>query len=197
MVMDYGFTNVQNKLFYIVAIGSLVWGLVSCTTEKRVTVESTTTTLDGYSEIEDANTGMTLRWKFATTNVTFEVVGQTTGWVAVGFEPTHAMKNANIIIGFVSNGAVTISDDFGTSNENHSPDTSISGIDNLSNVTGNETSGVTTIHFTIPIDSGDVKDKALVSGQTYTVMLAKGSEDNLTSAHSASHSGRTTFSLKL
>ena len=168
-----------------------------CTTEKTTSLSSNATTGEGFNEIHDSGTGMYLRWKFATSNVTFEVSGETSGWVAVGFEPSSQMNNANIIIGYVENGVVTISDDFGNSGSSHAKDTSSGGTNNLSAVTGNETNGTTTIRFTIPQNSGDSRDKALVSGQTYTVMLAKSSADDLTTAHTGNRSGRTSFSLKL
>jgi len=187
----------KNKaLLLCMALVSLC--LVGCSTQDSVAVkESTGTTSEGFNEIHDSKTGMYLRWKFTTDNVTFEVAGETTGWVAVGFDPSSKMNNSNIIIGYVHSGVVTVSDDFGSSVETHAVDTSSSGQNNLSAVTGNETAGWTTIRFTIPKDSGDAKDKALASGQTHVVMLAKSSADDLTTAHTSTNSGRTSFSLKL
>ena len=189
--MGPGLVNMGNK-FGVFLLGC-VFCLVACTSEDAIKEKSATKTRDdGFFGIDDAATGMTLWWKFNTSTVTFEVVGQTTGWVAVGFEPTTKMNNANIIIGYVNAGAVSISDDFGSGLETHSQDSE----NNLSSVTGNETAGVTTIRFTIPKDSGDSKDKALSPGLRYTVMLAKGPSDDFTSSHTSTNSGRTTFSLK-
>ncbi|HPF33332.1 MAG TPA: DOMON domain-containing protein, partial [Candidatus Sabulitectum sp.] len=46
--------------------------------------------------------GFTLRWATVEgNNLAVQLNGPTTGWVAVGFDPTQMMLNANIIIGYV------------------------------------------------------------------------------------------------
>jgi len=78
----------------------------------------------------------------------------TRGWVSVGFAATNVHKNANIIIGFLKGGEVHIQDNFGTGTFTHASDTSLGGADDVANPAGTEADGVTTISFSIPLDSG-------------------------------------------
>lgn len=130
--------------------------------------------------------GITLRW--ATTSATelsVELSAATTGWVSVGFDPVMGMQGANIIIGYYASGSAEIRDDFGVAPTGHDADTNLGGTSDLTVDGGSESSGVTEIQFTIPLDSGDQYDKALVPGNSYLVMLAHGSNgaDNFTSPH--------------
>ncbi|XP_013404193.1 MOXD1 homolog 2-like [Lingula anatina] len=51
-----------------------------------------------------------IHWKFDDTSITFNVTARTTGYVALGFSPSGGMKGADIIIGWVKDGKVTIQD---------------------------------------------------------------------------------------
>ena len=130
----------------------------------------------------------TLRWATVSGDMlAVEVSATTTGWVAVGFDPTQAMQNANIIIGFVDGSSAYIRDDFGTHPTSHQADTLLGGTHNLTIDGGTESGGVTEIQFTIPLNSGDSYDKPLVIGNTYPILLAKGENgmDDFTSYHAA------------
>lgn len=138
-------------------------------------------------------------WQTVTAaNITFEyrvsqdsqelegrLTAQTTGWVAVGFNPTSVMRNANIIIGYVSAGNPAIRDDWGNSNTTHVSDTSLGGTSNVTIISASETGGTTVLHFSIPLNSGDQYDRALAIGQSYPIILARGANgaDNYTGMH--------------
>ena len=131
---------------------------------------------------DDYNTktvnNITLQWKTDTLgNLLVKVSATTVGWVAVGFDPTAGMQDANIIIGYVLNDTAHIRDDFGTGLHAHVADTTIGGTDDVSDKAGTETGGVTEISFTIPLDSGDSRDRVLEVGQSYPVILAWGTDD--------------------
>ncbi len=129
--------------------------------------------------------GVTLEYRVLADAATLEakLTGQTTGWVAVGFNPTSVMQNANFIIGYVSGTNAQIRDDWGTSNTTHASDTSLGGTSNVSLTTGTETGGSTMLHFTIPLNSGDQYDRPLAVNQSYQIILARGSSDNYTGMH--------------
>jgi hypothetical protein len=130
--------------------------------------------------------GFTLRWAtVAGDNLAVELNAPTTGWVAVGFDPTQMMLNANIIIGYVASGTPSLRDDFGWQTSSHRDDTLLGGTSDVTVDGGFETGGSTEIHFTIPLDSGDAYDRVLVPGNTYTVILAMSAdgEDNFTAPH--------------
>ena len=119
--------------------------------------------------------GFLLRWETQSGgNLAVELTGPTTGWVAVGFDPSVMMLDANIIIGYVSGGNAFIRDDFGWQTTSHRADTLLGGTDDVIIDGGSESGGETQIRFTIPLDSGDQYDKPLVPGNSYTVLLARG-----------------------
>ena len=116
-------------------------------------------------------------------NLEGKMTASTTGWVAVGFNPTSVMRNANFIIGYLSAGTGNIRDDWGTSNTTHVSDVSLGGQNNVTLVTGTESAGSTMLHFTIPLSTTDQYDRNMQIGQTYPIILAKGSADNYTGQH--------------
>lgn len=121
--------------------------------------------------------GMTLAWRIAGDNLEVELTGPTTGWIAVGFNPSRAMKDANILIGYVDGGEAVMTDQFGTTMIAHRRDDEIGGSADATVVSGSETEGETTIRFTIPLDSGDEYDQPLAAGETARVILAYGPND--------------------
>ncbi len=128
-------------------------------------------------------------------NLEGKVIGQSTGWVGVGFNPTTVMRDANIIIGYVSGAISTIRDDWGTSDTAHASDLGLGGTTDVTLIEGMEVAGVTTLHFTLPLASVDQYDRPLAIGQTYTVILARGSNsaDNFTGTHTDAGYGSITL----
>lgn len=133
--------------------------------------------------------GVTMTWSVTGANLSVKLSAVTTGWVAVGFNPSAGMQGANIIIGYVSAGNVFIRDDYGNGATLHTQDTT----DNVANKTGTETGGVTEINFTIPLDSGDPQDQKLAVGNTYNIILAYGSADDF----GLQHANRAAATIKI
>jgi hypothetical protein len=142
------------------------------------------TTTD-YEVVLDEN--WSFSWRFVDQEIEFTLNTPTTGWAAIGFDPSRMMKDAHYIIGYVSNGSVFLRDDFGTGDTMHVADTSIGGTEDVRLISGTEQDGKTTLVFAIPMDSGDAYDKVLQEGSTYTIILAYGANgaDNFTSSHRA------------
>ena len=136
---------------------------------------------------------VSLAWQVAGESLNVKVSAPTKGWVSVGFDPTSGMKDANFIIGYVKEGTVHIRDDYGTSRTGHAEDTSAEGKDNITNKSGTEAKGNTEIGFTIPLDSGDPKDRVLVPGKSYKVILAYGRRDDFKSYHKKKVSTKITL----
>lgn len=137
----------------------------------------------GYEKVEVS--GITLEWRSDGTNLDVRVFAPTTGWVAVGFNPSSMMKDANFIIGYVAGNDVFISDEFGSTQTSHTPDADLGGSDNVFNKEGTQTGNGTRITFSIPLNSGDSYDQVLVPGQTYKIILAYGPDgaDDFTTKH--------------
>jgi hypothetical protein len=104
------------------------------------------------------------------------------GWVAVGFDPSNKMKDANFIIGYVKDGVAHARDDFGVGSTSHAEDVKIGGKNDLISFSGTEVNGYTTMTFVIPRDSGDPKDHSLSAGN-HTVILGSSSSDSFTGIH--------------
>jgi hypothetical protein len=130
--------------------------------------------------------GFMVRWETDTSGLLHMTLqAPTKGWVSIGFDPTAGMKDANIIIGYVKDDSVFIRDDYGTSPSAHAADITADGTDDIRSKAGSETEGKTEISFSIPLNSGDVRDRVLEKGRTYTVLLAYGGDtgDDFTSYH--------------
>ncbi len=137
---------------------------------------------------------MKFSWSIDGDKLAASVSGPTTSWVAVGFNPTKAMKDANIIIGYVKKGEVTIKDEFGTSGSQHKSDKKIGGESNVTVVGGSEENGVTTIEFAIPLNSGDAKDNSIVPDGDTVLIFAYGEGRD---SFRAKHQFRTTLTVNL
>ena len=150
---------------------------------------------DGFWSISAKDA--TLKWKVDGERLGVIVKAKTTGWVAVGFDPTLKMKDANIIIGFVKGTSVFLRDDFGVAPVAHRPDTSAGGKDDIADKSGAEANGFTELRFSIPLDSGDQHDRVLAEGGEYDVILAYGpaNADDFGKRHP--RTTRTTVKIKL
>lgn len=138
---------------------------------------------------ETSKSGIKLQWKVEGSNLDVILSAPTTGWVAVGFDPSNRMQGANIILGKVDNGIPEVRDDFGSAPTDHTDDDSQDATING----GAEVDGITTIRFSIPLDSEDSNDKPLVEGESYKVILSYGSNDDFDQKHST----RTSVTITL
>lgn len=136
----------------------------------------------------------TLKWNIDGENLVMTVSAKTTGWVSVGFEPSKVMKDADILIFSVDkDGTVKGEDEYGVSLFGHKKDTEIGGTDNLTIISGSEKNGMTTVKFSIPLSSGDSKDKVLVAGQKVKVLFASGKKDKFSAKHNKKAKGEITL----
>lgn len=121
------------------------------------------------------------------------IKARTSGWVAVGFEPSSKMKDADIILGFVQDGKTTISDQFSTSKYGvHIPDTKLGGSDDILEFGGKEEGDFTTIEFKRALNTGDQYDKVLTHG-VINIIWSYGSTDEITTKHVTRGTGKITF----
>lgn len=124
-----------------------------------------------------------LDWMVDGSNLNVKVSAPTEGWVAVGFDPSNKMKDADILIGYVDNGEIVIEDHYGNSAISHRSDERAGGRNDLMNIGGSEMNGTTELTFTIPLNSGDSKDRVLVEGESYKVIFASHTKDRITMKH--------------
>jgi len=128
---------------------------------------------------------MAFLWKVDGDSLKVKLAAKTTGWLGVGFnpEPDQGMKGANFLLGSVKDGKAVVEDHFGTMKTNHKADEKLGGKLDVSDISGKETDGVTEMSFTIPLNSGDNNDKAIVTDGDTTVMLAYGKSDIMILKH--------------
>jgi hypothetical protein len=132
--------------------------------------------------------GVTLYWLNDAEHLYAAISAQTTGWVAVAFDPEQAMMGANFVFGYVQDGNLFLEDMYGTKPSGpdaHPPDEQLGGSNDILDSAGSERAGTTVIEFKIPLDSGDQYDKPLIPGASYTALLAVGGTDDYTSYHIA------------
>jgi len=119
--------------------------------------------------------GITFEWSIEKKDITIQLSAETDGWVAIGFNPSEKMKDANFILGYVKRGKTVVADHFGITAHQHKSDKKLGGKENITNIEGHEKDGITTISFSIPLDSGDETDQVLSMDGETTVLLAYGS----------------------
>ncbi|MFW5850138.1 MAG: DOMON domain-containing protein [Spirochaetota bacterium] len=138
---------------------------------------------EGYTSVSSA--GVNVQWSISGDEISVQLAAVTTGWVAIGFDPTRQMQDANFIIGFVRDGEVTVRDDFGIGRISHGPDVENGGTNDILSAEGEERDGVTVIRFSIPLDSGDPRDRPLAAGSSHTIIVAHGPNgaDDFTTPH--------------
>ena len=118
---------------------------------------------------------------------------KTNGYLAIGFEPSQRMQDADIILGFVKDGKATVADMFSTGPTGpHPPDEQQGGKNDVAVFGGSNKDGVTIIEFERKLDTGDAKDKTIKTGDNKIIWAI--SED---AAFSGKHAKRGSGILKL
>ena len=114
---------------------------------------------------------------------------RTAGWLAVGFGAEGFMKNADIIMGSVKDGRLSIMDTFSTGEFGpHPPDTQLGGSDDILDSAGKSDSGYTVVEFKRKLDTGDKYDRPLSKGSN-NIIWAYSGEPVLTVKHSLRGAG--------
>ncbi len=126
---------------------------------------------------------MTFDWTLDGETLIIKLSAPTTGWVAIGFNPSKQMKDANLILGYVKKGKVKIFDEFGTKTNQHAKDSKQGGQNNVTLINGNEDGKTTTLEFSIPLNSEDGMDGTIDPTGNNTVLLAWGERDSRKMGH--------------
>nr|CAB3263916.1 DBH-like monooxygenase protein 1 homolog [Phallusia mammillata] len=115
-----------------------------------------------------------LYWKFNQTYITFEVHGNTNGWVGIGFSPSGSMMGADMSVGWVKNGEATITDRHGVTTGNTYPP--LDTEQNVELLGGSECDGWTVLKFRRQLAACDDQDLEITT-HTMRVIYAWGLED--------------------
>jgi hypothetical protein len=135
-------------------------------------------------EVTLANGRMAVSWKNDGTRLYMGLSGQTAGWVAVGFEPSSAMKDADMVVGSVSGNQATVLDQYSTGTFGpHPSDTELGGTYDILASGGSESGGMTVIEFSRNLDTGDRFDKVLNPGTPVRFIWSMATTDNPANQH--------------
>lgn len=143
-------------------------------------------------EVKDKK--ISFAWKIDGETLAVKMAAETDGWVGIGFNPSAKMKDANFVLGYVKKGEAKIIDEYGDSERNHTPDEKGGGSTDAVLVNGTEEEGVTTIEFTIPLNSGDKNDGVIDPNGDTIVLLAYGAGRD---SFKSKHKYRSTFKVNL
>ena len=138
------------------------------------------------SSISFKNDLFQLYWTINDSTIYVGMIGQTTGWIAIGFDPTTSMLDADLVYGWVDNeGVVTLYDAYSLNafGSDHPKDVDIGGTDNILTFNGTEESSVTTIEFSRNLSTGDTNDNDIPKSGTIDIIWAIGNSDSFTSPH--------------
>lgn len=142
-------------------------------------------TPDAQGYYSSSSGSYNLRYKrIGTDSLECIVSANTNGWLAVGFDPSMQMKDANIIIAYVADGEGFIRDDWGISNTTHVSDISLGSTNDVRLLEASENAGRSSVRFRIALSSGDTRDRILIPGNTYPIIFAHGESDDFDSYHS-------------
>jgi len=116
---------------------------------------------------------MEISWKNDQEFLYMALNGSTSGWLAIGFEPTEWMKDADIILGFVEGEKATVLDEYSTGNYGpHIEDTMLGGTNDILQNGGRRDGANTVIEFKRKLDTGDRFDKSMHPGETVSLIWA-------------------------
>ena len=134
---------------------------------------------DEYAKSFSVNNGnFVIHWKFANETILIGLETTSSGWAAIGFEPTTRMKDADIILGGTENGVPYVFDMFSTGPVGpHPPDTELGGTYDIINFDAKEQSEGTVLEFSRKTDTGDSYDKVLIPGAEITIIWAHANSD--------------------
>jgi len=125
-------------------------------------------------------------WKNDDEDLYMGLAGSTAGFVAIGFEPSQAMKDADMVMGWVAGGEATVLDLYSTGVYGpHPTDEELGGTDDILESGGSESDGKTVIEFKRKMDTGDEFDKTFAPDQTVDIIWSMSGSDSPDIRHDA------------
>jgi len=117
-------------------------------------------------------------WRSDTQYIYIGMTAKTNGWVSIALASGQGMKDADMLMGFVTDGKATVKDLYCTDNlGTHPEDTTTGGSYDVLASGGKEEGGLTTIEFKRLLNTGDSRDRAFLPGVN-NILWAYGSSDS-------------------
>lgn len=126
-----------------------------------------------------------LLWKVEGDKAFMAIDAKAPGWVAVGFQPTAVMANADMIFGLVDNsGKVQAVDAWATGIFGpHPPDVSQKGQDSLLSSAGKRTADRVVFEFSRLLNTGDKLDRVIPVSGSFKIIWAYGPNLQFNASH--------------
>lgn len=127
-------------------------------------------------------------WRVENGYIFIALRGRTSGWVALGFTASHAMHDADIVIGYVTSSNTTVVIDSYCENDlgQHKSDDLLGGSQDIIEYAGTEYEEITIIEFKRLLVTNDGFDKPLPSSGNVVIIWAVSDTDSLSAKHIAS-----------
>jgi hypothetical protein len=136
-----------------------------------------------------------LMWSVDDDTIYFGIVARTTGYVGLGIDPEQRMLNADMIIGWVTDGGtVEIFDAYSTGATGpHPEDTDLGGTFDILDYDGIETDTHTIIEFSRKLSTGDSQyDNVIPASGSLDIIWSLGPSDTFAPRHEDRGSGTIT-----
>ena len=142
------------------------------------------------TEVGGSGRSFEVCWKNDAQDLYMAMKAKTLGWIAVGYEPTDWMKDADIVLGYVHDGNAIVQDQYSTGNYGpHVPDTELGGTNDIQEYGGRAENGYTVIEFKRKMNTGDKYDKAFVPGQAVPIIWSLSDSNSTEVRHVADGKG--------
>lgn len=158
--------------------------LIICFVSIPVTIFSSPEKFSG-SYVADQE--LSIAWEGDQEQIRFSIQAKTSGWIAIGFNPSKQMKEADIILAYydsvLKQGFIKDCYSIGE-NGPHPEDTNLGGETNIEAFSISENDGYTIVDFTRLLNTNDKYDFAIDPEQEIKIIWAIGQEDNAEMIHS-------------
>ncbi|MFX1335427.1 MAG: DOMON domain-containing protein [Promethearchaeota archaeon] len=183
--------------FFIIIAGTVTHNLAVNESIFSPIIDGVITTNEYSSKVSFNGGDYQLNWQIEGDTIFVGIIGATTGWVAIGFNPSTAMKDADMVFGWVLADGMTVEiiDAYSTGiNGPHPADTDQGGTTDILSFDGSESSGITTIEFSRLLITGDQYDNDIPTSGIYDIIWAMGPSDDFDIKHSTKGSGTMNLS---
>ncbi|MCX8058439.1 MAG: DOMON domain-containing protein [Spirochaetes bacterium] len=122
--------------------------------------------------------------------VYFAIESTAKGWVSIGFDPTNAMKDADMIFGVVLEKETKAYDTYSTGIFGpHPDDTSLGGTFDILAFSGKRDQNKIYFEFSRKLNTGDKFDKIITKGKDIKLIWAYSNSNDINSKHTKRGSG--------
>ena len=129
--------------------------------------------------LELADGRFILAWRIEGERIHLALSAEAPGWVMVGLDPIVLLDSADLLIGWVADGAARVIDAWSLGpNGPVAPDVELGGVDNILEQAGAERDGRTTVELSRLLETGDPYDRPIPAGGGNKLVWAYGRTDD-------------------